>query len=262
MSWMHLHVDPSLVRRVCVTLVGATSLLFCALLGYIYQSVLAQDSGELDRAARVVVVKFAAELDALQGAEQMQLVAKAVSAIQSASSGNGPAPHWKFTAATPNGALIYNDSPLPFESIAALPDGSNSLSFDGRTFRVFTHSERTVKLWLVDQIQERANFLANFVFPKLLAVFLIAVPLLVLPVWLAVRSGLAPLSRLSVQMAMRSESDLSPITQPTKYQELTPLVDALNQLLSRVRKSIDREKSFVHDAALGRRSHCGAPQRS
>ncbi|TAG00278.1 MAG: sensor histidine kinase [Betaproteobacteria bacterium] len=239
----------SLIRRVCVTLVLTTSMLFCGLFFYIYQSVLARDSGELDRTARVVLDQFARQLNALNDVEQMRLVAKSITELQRGQGRSGPVPSWKFTVSLATGEPVFIDTTLPLPTIASLPPGSHTVLDDGNSFRVFVQHEGNVHVWLVDKLQERSSFLAEFVLPKLLGVFFVMLPCLVLPVWLAVRSGLAPLNRLSTQMALRSESDLSPIELPTKYKELSPLVTSLNQLLRRVDKSIGREKSFVHDAA-------------
>ncbi|TAG50255.1 MAG: sensor histidine kinase [Betaproteobacteria bacterium] len=239
----------SLVRRVCVTLVLTTSVLFCGLFAHIYHSVLARDSGELDRIAYSLVGRYATELNALDDVEQMRVVAKSIAALQNLSGPNTPVPHWRFAAALNDGQLVYADVPVPLQLVSSLPAGAHTLLSEGARFRVFVHQESKVRVWLVDKLDERANFLADFVLPKMLVVFIVALPCLVLPVWLAVRSGLAPLNRLSTQMALRSESDLSPIEPPTNYKELSPFVDSLNQLLRRVNKSISREKSFVHDAA-------------
>jgi two-component system, OmpR family, sensor histidine kinase QseC len=239
----------SLVRRVCVTLVLTTSLLFCGLFAYIYQSVLARDSGELDRTARIVLNQFAKHLSELKDVEKMRLVASSMTELQRAQGRSAPVPSWKFAVALSTGQPIFAETELSFSLIDSLPPGSHTVLDNGSRYRVFVQHEANVRVWLIDKLHERSSFLADFVVPKLLAVFLVMLPCLVLPVWFAARSGLAPLHRLSTQMALRSESDLSAIELPTKYKELSPLVDSLNQLLRRVNKSIGREKSFVHDAA-------------
>lgn len=78
---------------------------------------------------------------------------------------------------------------------------------------------------------------------------LIALPCILLPLWLAVRSGLRPLSRLSSTIAARREDDLAPLDISAPHAELSPLVQALDGLMRRVRARLARERAFVHDAA-------------
>ena len=78
---------------------------------------------------------------------------------------------------------------------------------------------------------------------------LTAMPCILLPVWLAVSSGLRPLRRLSVLIATRQSDDLAPLLFDPKYAELKPLVRSLDNLLAQLRDKIEREAAFVQDAA-------------
>ncbi|MDM4765066.1 ATP-binding protein [Pelomonas sp. SE-A7] len=79
---------------------------------------------------------------------------------------------------------------------------------------------------------------------------LIAFPLVLLPIWLAVYTGLAPLRRLARRLAsVDADPRLAPLGVDLRYAELRPLGTAFDALLERLRKRLARERAFVHDAA-------------
>nr|WP_295075938.1 HAMP domain-containing sensor histidine kinase [uncultured Roseateles sp.] len=79
---------------------------------------------------------------------------------------------------------------------------------------------------------------------------LLAFPLMLLPLWLAVRRGLAPLRRLTKGIeTMDIRHQLAPLALDLRYAELRPLGQAFDTLLARLRERLAREQAFVHDAA-------------
>ncbi len=78
---------------------------------------------------------------------------------------------------------------------------------------------------------------------------LISLPILVLPAWLSVRVALRPWRRFSAEIESRGPSDLTPLRFGSGYRELRPVLQAVNSLLERVRRSLVRERSFIADAA-------------
>jgi two-component system sensor histidine kinase QseC len=85
--------------------------------------------------------------------------------------------------------------------------------------------------------------------PMLLLVF----PVVLLPLLLAVSSGLAPLNRLGQQLRQRAAGDLAPLPpellRQLRHRELEPLVQSLNDLLARLRRHLAHERAFVEDVA-------------
>ena len=75
-----------------------------------------------------------------------------------------------------------------------------------------------------------------------------SLPLLLLPAWLIVGIGLRPLRTIAALIGQRDEFDLTSLPAST-YRELSPLVDAINRLLSRLKQRIEREHVFIADAA-------------
>lgn len=78
---------------------------------------------------------------------------------------------------------------------------------------------------------------------------LISLPFLVLPAWLSVRLALRPWRRFSEEIEARGPDDLTPLKFGSRYRELQPVSSAVNQLLTRLATSLERERSFIADAA-------------
>ena len=88
-----------------------------------------------------------------------------------------------------------------------------------------------------------------YILGDLLLKMAIAFPLILLPIWFAIHTGLRPLGALSDLLRKRPVDDLTPISSDMRYEELQPVVRAINELLERLRRKIHQEQSFVHDAA-------------
>jgi signal transduction histidine kinase len=83
----------------------------------------------------------------------------------------------------------------------------------------------------------------------LLGSLLLAFPLVLLPLWIAVRRGMKPLNALADAVARRDAQDLSPLGLVPQHDELKPLAAAFDDLLARLRAQLQRERAFVQDAA-------------
>ena len=66
---------------------------------------------------------------------------------------------------------------------------------------------------------------------------------------IVVQRATRPVRRLSAQLQSRPEGDLSPIDAPDAPRELLPLVDATNQVMTRLQGLLNNQKRFVRDAA-------------
>lgn len=82
----------------------------------------------------------------------------------------------------------------------------------------------------------------------LLSSSVFSLPFLLLPAWLIVGIGLRPLRQFAQAIAQRADADLTPLP-PSPYRELSPLVQAINQLMARLRQRIEHEHEFLSDAA-------------
>ena len=67
--------------------------------------------------------------------------------------------------------------------------------------------------------------------------------------WLGVTRGLAPLHEISAEVARRTATDLAPLPPHHGPAELSPLIDAVDQLMTRVRDAIGQQRRFIADAS-------------
>ena len=66
---------------------------------------------------------------------------------------------------------------------------------------------------------------------------------------IVVQRATRPVRRLSAEMEQRPEGDLTPIAAPDAPRELLPLVDATNQVMTRLAHLLDNQKRFVRDTS-------------
>ncbi|HEY0858176.1 MAG TPA: sensor histidine kinase N-terminal domain-containing protein [Albitalea sp.] len=78
---------------------------------------------------------------------------------------------------------------------------------------------------------------------------LVLVAVIAAVVVLVVQRATLPVRRLSAQLRTRRESELAPIDVPDAPRELQPLVDATNQVMSRLQRLLEHHKRFVRDAS-------------
>jgi two-component system, OmpR family, sensor histidine kinase TctE len=71
---------------------------------------------------------------------------------------------------------------------------------------------------------------------------------LALAVWWLIGRGLRPLARLGQELLQRAPDSLSPVSARTA-RELSPVVDALNEMMLRLKRVLDSQQKFVRDAS-------------
>ncbi|OHV12820.1 sensor histidine kinase [Kushneria phosphatilytica] len=123
-----------------------------------------------------------------------------------------------------------------------------SLRLAGREFTSAGWETREpVQIWVAHTRGAR-NALAHDLVARAAMRFILMVGLAIVLVWLAVRASLRPLTRLRHRLRQRHSEDFSPISARVPV-ELSELVDTLDQLLARQRKSHDRLMRFIADAS-------------
>ncbi|MFC2967117.1 HAMP domain-containing sensor histidine kinase [Acidimangrovimonas pyrenivorans] len=78
---------------------------------------------------------------------------------------------------------------------------------------------------------------------------LILVPLSLLGIWALVRATLRPVTRFGASIATRGAGDLTPVPAEGLPDEIAPVAAAVNQLLDRLRRALEAERSFTANAA-------------
>ncbi len=113
---------------------------------------------------------------------------------------------------------------------------------------LYTSNGKLLQLHVSETTQQRQalirGILANIVIPQLLLT-LIALAV----VWYGLKQGLRPLERLRREVLNRKRDDLSLIDGSKAPAEVRPLLDAVNDLLLRLKQMMAAQQRFVADAA-------------
>jgi two-component system sensor histidine kinase QseC len=144
-----------------------------------------------------------------------------------------------------------SNAPLtPMWPAAAPRTGFETVDIGGRPWRVFTTrgAETEAQVFVAEQLDSRASILRALLRATLSPVAL-ALPLLALAVWLAVRRGTRPLRQLGRTLAQREPQALQPVALDAAPAEMLPMLDALNGLLRRIATMVESERRFTADAA-------------
>ena len=148
------------------------------------------------------------------------------------------------------GRLAMRSANAPHEAMARHAEGFETVEIDGARWRLFAArgAEHDVQVYVGERLDARASILRG-VLRGLLAPMLLALPLLALLAWWAVRRGLLPLRSLGDAIARREPQALQPVEARGAPAELAPLVAELNRLFERVGALLASERRFTADAA-------------
>ncbi len=251
---MKVGLRPSIAKRLWLALLLACVLVWGAIYTLGHWMVYAEESGSFDR-EMLALAQSLTRLTEAATDDEGRLVAmlEGVGAkIASDSEVLGyPEGFLAFIVLDSQGRLLARAGAGP-QQVPDGPDGYADLagaqayrayrtqSADGRYRIVVTQSTRSRRLNFDSVMISREG---------LLQPLLVAFPLVLLPVWLSVHSGLRPLRRLSSELAQRRPGDLAPLRVTARYAELEPLVRELNTTLARLHALLQRERSLLADAA-------------
>lgn len=240
--------EPTLQRRSVTHVLLAFVLVWAAILVYMYVQ------RERVNANDPPFQKFAA---ALTGSLQHAATAEEAIAVVKASE------HWlnirrkeigllpgqvKFELLDARGTRIYASPAVQGVTLPDLAPGRTRVELHGESHHFFGATHGPWSLRIVEPVRSGGDFLAyNSTF--ILQYLLLAVPFVVVPVWLSIRTGLKPLQLFAAKISDRNPDDLRPIGYRARHRELKPLAAAIDSLLERLRQRFDRERLFVQDAA-------------
>ncbi len=147
---------------------------------------------------------------------------------------------------TSSGRLIY--SSLAAGGPPLQSPGLNVASWNGEDWRIYTLVEREQVVQVAVTAADRLERFGE-ILPGLLA----PLGVLVLVIWLlmhaAVRNALAPLNAWGRDLRRRQGDDLRAVGTQALPEELVPLGEALNQLLSRVQALLGSQRTLLADVA-------------
>ena len=145
------------------------------------------------------------------------------------------------------GTLLASSDPrvsLPFLSRSGLTE----VRVGGERWHLYTVVLEDGIVQSAQRARERET-LARETASELIIPALFALALIAAMVTLALRRGLAPLSRAAAQVAARSAESLHPIALASQPPELHELVSAVNDLMARLGHALAQQRHFLADAA-------------
>ena len=104
-------------------------------------------------------------------------------------------------------------------------------------------------LLVVAEGREPRVALANEIIKGVIIPQFLVLPVAVLLIWFGLSRGVAPINALQRRLRARRPDDLSAIEEDATPAEITPLVTAMNDLLTRLSGNIEAQRRFVADAA-------------
>jgi two-component system, OmpR family, sensor histidine kinase QseC len=146
------------------------------------------------------------------------------------------------------GQLVYQSGELAGLQLNTVKGQLTEQAIEGRYHRIYTAESGRWTLTVLEPWRTTSEFLV-FTGMALLPFLLLAMPFVLVPLWLSVRHGLKPLQSLANRIAARKSDDLNPIGFNARHRELKPLEHALDALLDQLRQKLARERAFVQDAA-------------
>lgn len=146
--------------------------------------------------------------------------------------------------------LTLHSIDAPDVPLANGGDGFSNQTIAGAQWRVFStwDRERESLVHVGERVEARVA-IAREMLAASLAPLLLAVPLLGLLIWLAVRQGMRPLDRIAAAVEVREARSLDPLDTQGVPSELRVLLNRLNGLFARVSDSLEHERRFTADAA-------------
>lgn len=150
----------------------------------------------------------------------------------------------------PDGDLILRTRQAPRLRFDQLGAGLHEVESGGRSWRVYVawDTAHETMAQVTEDHAERIVLARRIAFATVLPM-LIALPLLGLGAGWLVARGLRPLVEVSAELERRGPRALAPLSPQTLPAEVQPLVNRLNDLLERVRRSLEQERSFASNAA-------------
>lgn len=165
-----------------------------------------------------------------------------------------------YMVSSPPGSFLLGNGKLPGPSGHTTIPHNEPLLYevliDGKPMRIASidlsfgdgFTDQTMRVQVAKSLVAQQRIARELVRDVLFPLLLLGAVLSVL-VYEGIRRGLAPLERLEAQLAHRTTASLSPIEMTQAPEEVHSLANALNQLLTTLRRSLSQEKRFLNDAA-------------
>jgi two-component system, OmpR family, sensor kinase len=148
------------------------------------------------------------------------------------------------------GRLLLRMGAAPAARFSDTEHGFSDATVHGRQWRVFSDwdVEHRILVQMAEPDDARARLAAQIALNALLPL-VAALPLMGALIWWIVTRGLAPIRRISEEVARRDPGTLDRLDIGAAPGEVHPLIERLNALFERIERSIANEQRFTADAA-------------
>lgn len=154
-----------------------------------------------------------------------------------------------FVLQTRDGQPIYASALLQDDAaLTPMQAQQEVVQLRGHGYWPWLHETPRWRIILLEPVVQDSlvlRWLGGGVLPSIL----VAIPLLMLPLWWAVRTGLSPLRRLVSALTQRDAATLTPLQLDLRHAELQPIVGAIDGLLARARQHVEHERALAHNTA-------------
>ncbi len=156
----------------------------------------------------------------------------------------------------PNGDVVLGEAALPIPK--KLPASDDHLYFESQfkneDIRVVAYSlaiENSTKTVLVEVAEtvDKRNDLVEEIVKEMIIPQLLILLLAASLIFIGIKRGLLPLQKLQNAINQRSHRDLSPLKTDDAPHEIQPLLNAMNNLMARVRGTMKLQQQFIADAS-------------
>jgi two-component system sensor histidine kinase QseC len=230
----------SLRARLLIALMGVIGAVWISVIALTYRDAHSELDELLDsqlaQSARLLVAQSAHELEELDLDEQ-QLVSPYRQRVA-------------FQVWRAGRDLVLKSVGAPTEPLSSVQQGLSDATVDGTHWRVYSQWDRhrRVLVQVAEDHTMRERLAARIAFNTTIPL-LLSVPLLALVIGWAISRALRPVIALGHEVERRRPLALDPIAAAGVPAEITPLVETLNDLFARVRRSFEQERRFTSNAA-------------
>lgn len=238
-------IRPSLNRRLVLRLVAGIVLVWCVAAGWMaWRSV-----HEVDEIFDQMLVRTAASVFAVMPATPAQGSGPRLpdqTIMESDPSAQRPAINLRDA----EGRWVIRSPELPALAFDPGQAHFHTVVRRQRRWRVFQRQDAHQQYWIqvAAPLDERDELLRKLLAPALLS--LLALLVLVPPtVFAGLRSGLKPLRQLARNLSAPASPGAATLTDARVPLELAPFTEAIDQLVDRLRLSLEHESRFTADAA-------------